>query len=248
MRRWESLVAAFVVSLAAGIVLKVLDLLDLSHGVMLVVILPLTLTSIHIWSKLRRYKRFDITAIHDPHTAMDLRQQLETCEKSLSFLGVSARTVVGAQGGQAIRAAFARTPNLKLCFLLFDPRLTAHGKRRAKDETGDEKTWDSWKGIIVSSIEGIEVLKRSLPQADIQVRIYKEFPVFRMFVVDESRILANFYGRNFLPSEISSLFLTQGNNRLFNAYQRFFEELWGRSEVVVDANTMKAADLRSNVP
>lgn len=108
-------------------------------------------------------KQLRTTGVVDARPSLEqisLSHQLQNCDNSLDFLGVSARTVVDNSTQSTIRKALASRPSLRLRFLLFDPRETKLGERRAKDETGAATTWTSWSriiGAVVAELEGIAV-------------------------------------------------------------------------------------------
>lgn len=192
-----------------------------------------------------RYKKFGVSAIQK--SDLNIEKQLKNCESSLFFLGVSARTILKAETGRVIAEAFLRNSQLSLKFLFFDPRETEKGRQRALDETGNENNWDSWKYIILSSIEELTVLKQEGRNRNIEVRIYKNFPIFRFLIVDNCKIYMNYYGKGFRPSEMPNLMSKKNRNGLYQAMEKYFECLWGSSEIILDNQTNKLEDLKNEI-
>jgi hypothetical protein len=195
-----------------------------------------------------RYKKFGISAIQKSETHFNLKKQLSCCEKSLYFMGLSARIILTAEAGKVITKAFAKNNHLSLKFLLFDPREKAKGRQKALDGTGDENNWDNlWKNLILSSIGELSVLKKNHRNSNIEVRIYKDFPIFRFLIVDDSTIYMNYYGKGFAPSEIPNLMIKKNRDGFYQAIEKYFECLWNSSEIILDNQTNKLENLKREV-
>jgi len=176
---------------------------------------------------------------------ISLAHQLQICRKSLDFLGVSARTIMDNAAQPAIRKALANEPSLKLRFLLFDPRETQLGEQRAQDETGTATTWTSWSQLIRSVVAELQAISIDHPGADIEVRIYKSFPVFRLLIVDHEEVFLNFYGKGVLPTALPALHLRADSvTSLASAFTGYFEECWRTAEVFVSRKLKRAGELR----
>ncbi len=178
-------------------------------------------------------KTYGIDAIDKPHTTLVMNSQLSNCKESFDFLGVSARTILDAEGGHAIRTKLAHQPNVKLRFLLLDTACEEIGFKRAEDETGDRNNWVAWKKIIQASIDELRLIKSTMLTANIEVRIYKETPIFRSITTDGQFMYVNYYGKDFRPSETCNLRLRRKDISLFIALQSNFERIWESSIKVV---------------
>ena len=245
-------VIPFLVSLSAGICIfiveKIASLEYTPLEIILFIILIILIGLLGYFLILqKRYKKFGISDIQKSEDNLNLKKQLDRCESSLYFLGVSARTILTAETGRVINEAFAKNPHLSLKFLLFAPRETAKGKQRALDETGNENTWNSWKDIILSGIKELSVLKQESCGRNIEVRIYKDFPVLRTLLVDNKVLYMNYYGKGFRPSEMPYLMSKKSKNNFYHAIEKFWECHWNSSEIIIDENTNLVKQLEDEV-
>ncbi len=219
-----------VLTLSSPIVLILSSLLQLRD------IMPILIASVfpvHFFLWKRKLKSYGIWSIDAPHTSLNMNLQLQNCQNSFDFLGVSARTILDARGSQTIKKKIAETPNVKIRFLLLDPNEDEIGEQRAKDETGNIRDWIAWKKIISASIDELKNLKKEITTANIEVRVYKEFPVFRSITVDENFMYINYYGKGFRPSETPNLALRKKSISLFNAFESNFDRVWNPSTVIL---------------
>lgn len=245
-------VIPFLISLAAGICIffieRIASLKYTPLEIILFVIIIILIGLLGYFLILqKRYKKFGISDIQKSEVNLNLKKQLGSCESSLFFMGVSARTILTAETGRVINEAFAKNQQLSLRFLLFDPRETAKGKQRALDETGNEDIWDSWKNIILSGIKELSVLKQEGRNRKIEVRIYKDFPVFRVLLVDNKIIYMNYYGKGFRPSEMPNLMSKKNKNNFYHAIEKFLECHWNSSEIIIDENTNLVKQLEDEI-
>lgn len=238
-------------ALAAATLLKVFDATSLNQSIIIFLVsASIVLMFIQIFKNRKlvsEVKNFDLIGIREvnkPHTEMDLKKQLIRCKESFVFWGVSARTIINQEGVNLIRTKYFQNPNIVFKFLLLDPREDEVGKKRAKEETGNEKIWDSWKKIISGSMEELAALKNEIPKLNIEIRIYRTNPIFRMLEVDNSEIYLNFYCSNIIPTELPNFHLIRKPNSFYYAIEKSFEDSWNISEVVLDKVTYKVLDLK----
>jgi len=245
-------IKAFVISVLAGIVPILIQycitnkwsFLELT----LIILLSISIALLFLMgSRILSYRKFGLSSIHDSKKELNIISKLKTCQNGLSFLGVSARTILSAEARKSIEQAFAQNNQLSLKFLLFDPRETEFGKRRALDETGNEEIWDSWKYIILSSIEELGVLNSEGKKRKIEVRVYKSFPIFRALFVDSNTVFLNYYGKGFSPAEINCLKLTKGKNSYYEALEKYYNELWNSSEIILSNDVNNIPNLRNTL-
>jgi hypothetical protein len=168
----------------------------------------------------------------------DLLTQIAASKKSLCFLGVSARTILQPQFESAIIQKLLTNHEFEMKFLLFDRRETQKLQRRATEETGDAETAKEWSEAMLSSIQMIVRIKRSLGKNGdrLHARTYKSFPVFRMLIADDEHMLVNHYARNRFPSDLPCLEARklQDPTSFGYAFRKYFEEIWLEADDVCD--------------
>ena len=178
-----------------------------------------------------RLHKYGITNVWDPGDAkFDLAQHLGSSQRSLLFLGVSARTVMQPQVEAAIRQKLLTNHEFSMKLLLFDRMEIEKLKRRALEETGDASTAEEWAESMAATIQMLLRIRRALGAAGdrLEIRTYRNFPVFRMLIVDADYVLVNFYAKGRFPGQSPCLEVRQPANPNSFAYglQKHFDELW----------------------
>jgi hypothetical protein len=207
----------------------------ISWGLTGVLLLILPLFAVHYF----QLKKYGLVRIWEARNRkFSLGQQLLTSERSLCFLGVSARTIMQPQVEEALRHKLLTNHEYVIKFLLFDRNETEKLRRRALEETGDPDTADEWAESMLATIQMVLRIKRSLGKAGerVEIRTYNSFPVFRMLIIDESRVLVNFYAAGRYPSQTACLELRNPGNTTSFAYclHKHFNELWRDAKVVAE--------------
>jgi hypothetical protein len=237
MSKVSSFIATSLISVSLSIiatgVAHYLSLIQQRDIFYLIVIFLFLFFTIYFFIWKRQLNSYGIYSVDPPHSSLDMNLQMKHCQSSFDFFGVSARTILDAQGGATIKKKIVANPNVKIRFLLLDPREDIIGKQRAEDETGNCNDWVAWKKIITASIDELKTLKSEITTAKIEVRIYKETPIFRSICVDRKLMYVNYYGKGFRPSETSNLQLSNKSISLFNALEGNFDRVWDAAQVIL---------------
>lgn len=203
---------------------------------LLSLILPFLVLNIYgLW-------KFGIKTVWDASShKFSLVDQMKNSKKSFCFMGVSARTILDPQVEKLIIEKLLSKNDYVIKFLVFDYQETEKLKRRALEETGEESTANEWSDLMRSIIQMLLRIKNRLGQNGgerLQIKVYKSFPVFRMLIIDDEKILLNYYAPKHFPSEMSCVELTmlKDNVSLGNAFKKQFDEIW------IEASTVNMKD------
>jgi hypothetical protein len=174
-----------------------------------------------------------------------LSQQLLSSSKSLCFLGVSARTIMQPQVEAAIRQKLLTNHEYSIKLLLFDRNETEKLRRRALEETGDPDTAEEWAKSMTATIQMVLRIKKSLGKAGerLHIKTYRSFPVFRILIVDDNRVMVNFYATGRFPSQSPCLEVRNPSNPNSFAYclYKHFDELWREADTVQEEMNSRTA-------
>lgn len=226
-------IISIITSLIATGIASIFSLLKLRDIPLILIAFLFLAFAIYFFLWRREIMSYGINSIDEPHTSLDMNLQMENCQKNFDFFGVSARTILDAQGGQTIKKKVIDNPNVKIRFLLLDPNEDEIGKKRAQDETGNENDWTAWKQIISASIDELKTIKADINSANIEVRVYSETPIFRAITIDEETMYLNYYGKGFRPSETPNLSISKKDISIFNALEANFNRVWNSSKVML---------------
>lgn len=149
----------------------------------------------------------------------DVEQMLSDARHSIDFLGVTAnRTARSPVCREAILKVAENSGRIR--FLLLNPS-SVHLDRRAQDE-GDDA--ESWRTEIEGSVRRLEMIKNE--GANISVRFYDAYPLFRMVNLDNTTMHMNWFLDGRPGHNCPELTLRVDRVGLAAAVSRHFEELW----------------------
>jgi hypothetical protein len=232
----------FLTSLGSGICLLLIDKLifgifttfeQILFLILIILIGIVTYFSIMLF----KYKKFGISSVQKSKNDFNLEKQLSRCKSSLYYMGMSAGTILTPETGSVITVAFAKNHLSSLKFLLFDPREKEKGRENALKGIGYNNWDNSWKNKILTSIGELSVLKENHKNSNIEVRIYKDFPIFRFIIVDDNTIYMNYYEKGYAPSKMLNLVIKKNRGGFYQAIEKYFNCLWESSEIILDKQT-----------
>jgi hypothetical protein len=234
-----AIILAILLGLAANIAYGLLlKLVVAPEGIQWVITFVLLMLTAFLGIHYRRVASFGVAAVRNASGgAFSLEAQIAKSRSSLSFLGVSARTIIDPEIEAVIRRKLLTNAEYTIRFLLFDSREYEKLERRAYEETGDKATAVEWRASMQGIIRMLMRIKKALGESGLrlQVKTYRWFPVFRMIIVDDSYILLNHYEKGRYPSAMPHAELTVSKNveTLGQAFKKFFEESWAEANEVV---------------
>lgn len=163
---------------------------------------------------------------------IDYRKSLNLCTDSLEFLGIGASKLINER--EAFRKAIDRChrPDRPIRFLLCPPDhegLIQSARQADRPDT-------EYQEKVRSSLRELRDLK--IRQAkNIQVRFYKNLPLFRLIFVNDTFCLASHYilgeGEG---SQLSQLHVwkkppgRRDNESFYSPLRRYYEQLWDEAE------------------
>jgi len=106
-------------------------------------------------------------------------------------------------------------------FLLLNPKSEVIG-RKAEDENDDAA---SWRSEISATIQRLKSFSKK-HNINIEVRIYNDFPIWRMNIINGKRIYLNYFLSNQQGPESPLLEITPVTNGVFWGYLNEFRETW----------------------
>jgi len=165
--------------------------------------------------------RVGITAIaSDAYSKVTSDEAAEVADNSLYFLGISAKRTISSPG---FRSLLERVPreSIRLRFLLLDPD-SPNLDRKAKDE-GDSP--EAWRRDISATLSRLRELQEKHSKL-IEVRVYSEFPVWRLTIIDEKRAIVHFFPSQKQGPESPQLDLLKGEGSYFEPLFKEFCEIW----------------------
>ena len=162
------------------------------------------------------------------HIAVDKKPVLvdfiNQCDSSFYFFGISAkRTSSTPELHKKLSEIGRRQGDIR--FLLFNPE-SPELKRKAQDEN---ENWESWKNDIYGTIKRLKSLA-TRDEIKIQVRLYDQFPIWRMYILDNKRIYLHYFLSEKQGPQSPLLILESNEEALFWPFYLEFIELWDRSK------------------
>jgi hypothetical protein len=187
---------------------------------------------------IRQYELAGITSVYKPNYITTVKA-LEKTESSFCFLGVSAKSTAD---NKEVEKQFLRLQNhsgYEIKFLLMSPSATDNIKARAKDENADYKAWILH---MKSSLLSLQKIAES-HNLNIQIRLYDEYPLWRMIVIDKKRVFLNYALPNIKINSSPLIKMTNKDNALCNTFIRRFDLLWDDQSTVALENWLKVNKL-----
>jgi hypothetical protein len=151
-----------------------------SHSIpnVAIIILPSLAFFYFTWHELDQLWRVGLKgADQEIRNGISYRRSLELCKNSLDFLGIGASKLTREEEFEkALLRCRPDTPTRLLLLNPTDMNLKSAAKRAGKDE-------HEYKELVLNSLRKItEVKKRR--ELNVEVRFYKETPVFRLMFID----------------------------------------------------------------
>jgi hypothetical protein len=170
----------------------------------------------------------------DRHTksGVDYRVALSICTSSLDFLGIGAGKLRSVQDEFEKAIDRCSRPDRPIRFLLCRPdseelRRIAQSARKPEDE---------FKKGVLESLRVLAKLRNERAK-NIEVRLYREFPVFRLMFINDEICLASHYilGKGGDGSEAPQLHLVKTSEArdvesLYYGFHLYFDSIWDSSE------------------
>jgi len=121
--------------------------------------------------------------------------------------------------------------------LLLDPHSEAFS-RRAQEE---RESVESWKQELAATINKIQHY-RQIYGAQIEVRFYDIYPVLRLLVVDNRKIVANFFLEGRRGTESSQVSFEDSASDLASHFIKWFNVIWQYHSKAVDYENYTTKD------
>jgi hypothetical protein len=173
-------------------------------------------------SDLNRLNSFDLAGLSNVFIVKKpmLTQYLNEVENSFYFWGISAKRTTSTPELQQKLIEIGRK-NGDIRFLLFNPK-GPELKCKAEDE-GDD--WRSWEKEISATIQRLKSIAKN-NGIDIKIRVFDEFPVWRMTILDCKRIYLQYFLSGKQGPQ-SPLFVIDGKlDSLFWPFFLEFKKVW----------------------
>ncbi len=162
---------------------------------------------------------------------VDYVKALSLCSNSLEFLGVGASKLT--KNKEPFEHAINRcdTPTRPIRFLLSSPDNA--GLQKIALKAGENER--AYQNTVRESLRVIANLKIER-EKNIEVRFYKEFPAFRLMIIDDEICLTSHYvlGKGD-GSQLPQLHIIRKSasldiNSLFYGFRSYFDNIWQESE------------------
>lgn len=156
----------------------------------------------------------------DRTSKLSVEDILPSTKHTLCFWGISGKRTTSSQPFRQWVEDLPKT-QIRARFLLFDPT-SSDLVRKAEDE-GDNP--DSWKQEIAAVLSRLSATARRFPQL-IEVRVYSEFPIWRVIFVDDQMAIVNYFPSGKQGPDSTQLVLERGRDSLYEALHKEFAEVW----------------------
>jgi hypothetical protein len=153
---------------------------------------------------------------------------LEKCKSSFYYLGVSAKNTADDINIAEKLVALSKNSSYEIRFLIMNPDERANIEKRAYEEG---TTADAWIHDMNSAIKRIQDIATQ-NRITINIRLYDDYPLWRMFIIDKKIIYLNYA----LPSKklnASPVLQIKGqSDSIYNSFFTHYEELWKKSKII----------------
>ena len=168
-----------------------------------------------------------VGADRETRLGISYKKALSLCTSSFDFLGIGAGKLRSEQS--AFEAAIDRCsrPDRSIRFLLCRP--DSEGLRRIAQSAG--RSEDSYRKVVLESLRTLAILKNERAK-NIQVRLYTEFPVFRLMFINDEICLASHYvlGKGGDGSNAPQIHIVKTKSpdieSLYYGFHWYFERIW----------------------
>ncbi len=214
-------------SLIAGIILNFLSDLSISTIIIILLIILILILFYLLYFSRNNEEKSEI-GINNIYTTKknSFSKIVENANNSFFFLGISAKRTNSSPIIQKKIIEIGRK-NGEIRFLLLDPD-SENVKKRADDEKDD---YNSWKNEINATITRLKSLEKK-HNITIQIRVFDEYPVWRMNIIDSNKIYLNYFLLNKQGAQSPQIELIENDNSIFWPLFNTYNELWKKSKVV----------------
>lgn len=153
----------------------------------------------------------------------DISDNIQKCKKAFRFLGVSSKRTMSNPVVQKKLIELGKDGG-EIKILLLNPE-SEFVKSRADDEKESSKAWVS---DIKATIERLKDLANR-KDINIEVKLYDQYPVWRLSVVDDEEMYVNFFLKGQQGPQSQLLYVKNKDNDLFNALMLEYERIWDSS-------------------
>ena len=161
---------------------------------------------------------------------INYEESLELCQNSLSFLGIGASKLTEID--EFKRALERCSSNYPVRFLLSEPT----NEKLTEAASQANRPVEEYRNIVLKSLQDIAQLKFNR-KFNIEVRFYKESPVFRLMFIDDSLCLMsyNIFGKG-NGSDFPQLHLVKSSGKqkelsFYHPVKMYFEQQWDKGIV-----------------
>jgi hypothetical protein len=166
------------------------------------------------------------------HSGIGYEKSLRLCTASLQFLGIGAGKLLGYHAEFEKAIDRCSRPGTPIRFLLCKPE-SGELKKIALSAGKDEL---SYQKVVVTTLRELARLKHQRAK-NIEVRLYTDFPVFRLMFINDEICLASHYmlGKGGDGSDAPQMHVVRKSSSrdvesLFYAFEGYFERIWEASE------------------
>lgn len=162
---------------------------------------------------------------------IEYEKSLEMCHSSFRFLGIGAGKLIGYRSAFEKAVDRCSRPGAPIRFLLCRPdnqELKKIALSAGKDEL-------SFRNIVVQSLGELSRQKQARAK-NIEVRLYDEFPTFRLMFINDEICLVSHYmlGKGGDGSDAPQIHVVKRSSSLdvesiFYGFDEYFQRMWERS-------------------
>jgi hypothetical protein len=160
---------------------------------------------------------------------VNYEKSLQMCTTSLDFLGIGASKLTSNQA--AFQAAIDRCDRPGRSIRLLLSRPDNEGLRKVARKAGADP--EAYQARVRRSLSTIAQLKAQ--EKNIRVRLYKDFPAFRLMFINDEVCLASHYvlgkgeGSDLPQLHIVKTSASRDVTSLYYAFHEYFESIWDES-------------------
>ena len=156
-----------------------------------------------------------------------LEDYVSSISTSFYFWGISAKRTMSNPNLQKKLIEIGHKKG-EIKFLLLNPKSTTVA-RKAEDENDDA---NSWCNEIQATIQRLKTIEKKY-NINIEIRVYDDFPIWRLCVIDRKKIYLNYFLSNQQGPESPLLEMAPVSNGIFWGFMNEFNETWNNKSVSV---------------
>lgn len=153
---------------------------------------------------------------------------LENVSKSYKFLGVSAEFLLQEKNFWKIVQQKTLQEDCYFQIILLDPDAKELVERHRKTE-GFYQSTEALSHRLKTSITEIASFVREC-DGKLQIRLYRELPIFRLAIVDDLYAFINFYGaKNLTGVQTPQIAFLKTEKSYFIAFKKYYDQIFAES-------------------